>query len=310
MPSELPAHLDAVREAVLGDLPAEPAVSSREVAELRTVLTRRLSSIEAVSCSALEFHIDRYVLPAALRCPASSERDPFEWTAPFAARSLGLPAVSWMVRSARPDVVEAIEVAVAEATSEGKSLGLWLSTLDPPARAAVVAAAMSWASRAWLSVPWREIGRMRFNFGPIWHRPLGFDTNVILRGRPDALVLVRGARAQERILVTVGWPDRVVTRLDALVVCLDGRRAPLRVVTVHPASGRIERVDVDHALLAQAVDDVVDAISGLAPIADGSLLAELPGPHCWYCHRLDECRAGAGWVARQTQRIAGIPIHS
>lgn len=310
MPSELPVHLGAVREAILGGLPDEPMVSSRQLAGLRHELKERLSAIAGIQSSGEELHVDRYVLPSALRCPASSERDSFEWTAPFAARSLGLPTLSRMARCAHPDVMEALEATIAEAIAEEKSLGLWLSGLDAPARAATVAVASSWASRAWVAVPWREIGKVRFHSGPIWHRPLGFGSSVILRGRPDGLVLVRSSWAQGRVVLTIGWPDSVVTRLDSLVVSLDSRPVPLRAVTVHPGSGTIDAVDVNHALLKQAVDDVVAAIEGLSPTPDASPLAELPGPHCRYCHRLADCRTGSGWAATQAPRIAGIPVHS
>ncbi len=304
---ELPTRLAAVHDAIVGALPEQPHVSKPELTEIRSELSERLRPLVGGLASD-SIHLDRYTLPAALECPASSEREPFDWNAPFAARSLGLPALSMMVRSGDADPSRSVQRAIAEAIEEHKSLGDWLAALDDPGMAATVSAALSWASRAWIAVPWGTLGKMRFGFGPIWIRPLGFDTPVVLRGRPDATVLVRGSRAEERVLVTAGWPDPVVIRLDALVVALDTRRAPLRTVTVNPASGRVLAIDVDGPILRAAVNDIVTATAALAPAARGGTLEEVPGPRCWHCGRRPDCATGISWVATQQRRVGGIPV--
>jgi hypothetical protein len=305
--SDLPARQAAVRDAILGALPDEPSVSSTQLSEIRSQLNERLRPLVAGRAPD-SVHIDRYRLPDALDCPASSEREGFEWAAPLAARSLAVPALRMMVRSGEVDPLGFVRRAIAEAVEENKSLGEWLATLDDPEMAATVSAALSWASRAWVAVPWRALDKPRFGLESIWVRPLGFDTPVVLRGRPDATIFVRGARAEQRVLVTVGWPDPVVSRFDALVVALYTRRAPLRTVAVHPASGRIVAMDVECSMLHAAVDDVVTATAGLAPAAIGRPLEEVPGRHCWHCGRRPNCPTGTSWVATQERRVGGIPV--
>lgn len=308
MSSELSVHFAAARDAILGNLPDEPLVSRAELAALRADLTDRLRSMTGSLPGGVEVHLDRHVLPSALVCPASSERKPFEWTAPFAARSIGIVALNSMLQAPRPDAVAAARNAIQERIQEGKSLGEWLRVLDAPAEAAVLAAATTWTSRAWVAVPWRALGTVRFAYEPIWHRPLGRNSAVVLRGRPDAAILIRGPKAQERVLLSLGWPDSTVTGLGALVAAMDARRTPLRAVTVHPSSGRIEAPDVDLVVLRRAVDDVVAAVEALAPVAAGGTAAEIPGRQCWYCDRREVCVTGTEWANRQPRRVAGVPV--
>lgn len=305
---ELPGHLAAVRDAVLEGLPDEPLLSHASLGRIRGELKRRMQPHATGLGEGVEIHVHRHVLPAALVCPASATEDEFEWMAPLAARSLGLPAVASMYRGPDVDVGGAVDASIAEALEEQKSIGVWLAELDGTERAVTAAAASTWAARAWVAVPWAAFANVRFGLDSVWQRPLGFGSAIVLRGRPDASVLVRRRKATERVLLDLGRFDPVVARLDALTVALKVGRAPLRVVTVHPASGAVDAIDVDVAVLDQAVDDIEAAVGALAPAARGEAGAEVPGRQCWSCDRADECATGAAWRASQPRRIAGIPV--
>ncbi|MHB8465983.1 MAG: hypothetical protein ACYDH6_09255 [Acidimicrobiales bacterium] len=304
MTTELAAHSTAVRDAVLEGLPDEPLVSHASLGRIRGELKKR---VEPFAAAPGEIYVDRHVLAKALICPASAARDTFEWSAPLAARSLGLPALSSLYRSLGQDVLEAVGGSVAEAIGDGLRLGEWLASLDATGLAATVASAASWAARAWVAVPWPEFDNVLFGIKGVWHRPAGFDTPVVLQGRPDANVMVRRRRATDRVLVDVARFDEGVARLDALIAALSAGRAPLRIVFVHPASGTVTARDVDVAMLDRAVEDIASVVSALAPTARGEAAAEVPGAQCWSCDHRDDCATGTAWMAAQPRRIAGIP---
>lgn len=257
---EMSAHQAAVLDAVLGGLPDEPAVSAQELTQLRVRLNGALRSLVEARPDVGEMHLDRYSLPAALRGPPRTERDDFEWNAPFAARSLGLPAVARLSKGRLRGLGAAVADSMDEVLSGTGRLGVWLAGLDSTERAVVAAQARSWAARAWIAVPWSSFDRVQFCVGSIWYRPLGPRTPVVLRARPEAMVRVRGTRALEGVLVTLGRPDPLVAGFHALVVALDRRRAPLRTVVVEASSGRIDASDLDLGLLERAVEDVVEAV--------------------------------------------------
>jgi hypothetical protein len=307
-PVQLPEHLTAVRDALLVDLPDEPLVSRADLVALRDDLKQRVAPLATGLGDGVEIHVDRYALPAALSCPASAQRGEFEWSAPLAARTLGLPAVATMCHGGDADVAAAVAGSLAEAIDQQRSIGAWLSTLDPAGRAAVSMAAATWCARAWVAVPWTHLGTVRFGFDAVWHRPLGFGSAVVVRGRPDARVMLRQGRTTERVLLNLAMFDPAVVGLDALMEAFDTRRAPLRAVVVHAPSGRVDAVDVDVDLLRRAVDDVVAAVEAMVPAASGQPAAEVPGQRCWSCDRRDECATGTSWMAIQPRRVAGIPV--
>jgi hypothetical protein len=305
--SELPEHLKAVYQAVMDGLDDEPLVSQAELDLLRAELLERLQSVVSSCPDGVELYLDGYALSAVLRCPASNVDVLFAWTAPFAARSLGLPALGEMLNKGSNDALGAVETVIDEAIQEDRSLGQWLHALGHAERAATVAVAASWASRAWIVVPWSSLGSVRLNFSGSWFRPLGFESSVVLRGRPDAVVLVRKG-AQERVLLRLGWPDEATSGLDAVVTAMELRRAPLRSVTINPASGCSSAYAVDAAFLRRSIDRIVAALEALARVAEGDLPREVPGSQCWFCKRRDECTTGTLWMASQPRRVGGIPI--
>lgn len=304
MSSELPSQWSRVRAAVVDDLPEVSAIAGGAVQELRLALRDATAPLTDVLAGRGEVVVDRYSLPAALRCPASSRRSPFAWTPRFAARSLGVRAAERVLQT-RQAPNEAVVAVIDEVIAEARDLGQWLDAQAVALRAATVAAAATWAARALVAVPWAALGSVRFDLRH-WHRPHGYGSPVVLAARADGVVAHRGARALERVLVALAPPNPVVARLDLLVFTLETGRAPLRHVAVDPASGDVATLDVDRDVLDLAIGEAVEAAGALAPVAVGEEGSTLPGSHCWWCDRRDDCHDGTTWMSTRVARVGGI----
>ncbi len=309
MSSELPIHQERVRHAVLEDLPEAPAVSSVEIAKLQ-------ESLKAGTALALRdkdiltpIRVDRHALPRALRCPASASGDPFEWTATFASRTLGITALRMVVRNKR-DVGTAVAASIDDALERGGDLADWLSAQSPPARAATLAAVTTWVSRAAIAVPWHVLGAPIDFDVRTWHRPLGRSSPVVYCGRSEAEIWCHRPGGRERVLLSLGRPDSAVSGLDVMARALETGRAPLRYVMVHPASGDVVVTNPGVQLLEQAVDDCLTALNVLVVTASGEAPAAVPGGHCWWCSRRPSCSTGQTWTAEQPVRIGGIRLQA
>ncbi|MHB8246268.1 MAG: hypothetical protein ACYDGN_13125 [Acidimicrobiales bacterium] len=280
-----------VLSAITGDLPEEPDVDSALLSELRRQLADSLGDASTGSVRG-EVRIDSYRLKAALNCPASTqEESEFRWSTLFAARGLALGALGDMPDE-RVDLLAAVHDRIAADIAVGKSLGIWLGSLPASALGAVVVSASAWATRVWLSAPWRSLERVVFTPQSTWYRPLPRSNAVVLVGRPDAMVIVHGTRIQERVLVRIGNHDPVAMELDVLVASLDRGRAPLRYVTISPATGEIMADAVGEAMLRSAVDRVELAF----PVLAGRAVKATPGPHCRWCKLRPDCPPGKDWM--------------
>jgi len=296
------------------DVPrSDPAVSTRELADLAQGLAKRLSSSLPPDAGPLE--IDRRRLVEALRCPARAEAwpdGPFEWSAVKAHRRLGLRALRAMHRSGQqyPDALEGAARAIELEIDEGTRLGEWLARLSPAGRSAVLAAASGFAARHWIALPWDRCRRVQF--GSHRHRvPLPEPAKqVTLDLRLDATIFVSDPPEAERVIVSMGQTPPEALRFDTLASSLHLMRAPRRAISVDPAAGQPSSVDVDAALLEAAVDDLVRAARALTDRTSGGDLRALPGSACPRCPSLARCGPGVGWVAAQTRRVAGIPVEA
>ncbi len=307
MSSELPVHQERVRTAVLDDLPEGTAVSTDEIARLR-------ESLKAGTAAALRgknivdpIRVDRHALPRALRCPASAIGDPFEWTATFANRTLGMPALRMVARNKR-DVTAAVAASIDDALERGGDLAGWLEAQSPPARAATLAAVTTWVSRAAIAVPWHVLGASIDFDVRTWHRPLGRSSTVVFCGRSEAEIWCDRPGGRERVLLGLGPADDALVCLDLVTRALETGRAPLRHVMVHPASGGVVVTHPNVQLLERAIDDCLTAANVLVVMATGEPPAAVPGGHCWWCSRRSSCSSGQTWTSEQPARIGGIPL--
>lgn len=306
MSPELPAHAELARAAVCDGLPAAPCLTSAGLKSLRGRLAARLVPIAAMLGPGVEVVVDRYCLGASA-CPASALRDPFEWSAAFAARSLGLRALRQMLGASHPGPLCAVEEAIDEAICEGASVGKWLCNQDGPSRGSTVVAAASWASRAWVAVPWSRLGTTNLSERAIWARPLGVRGAIVLKARCDAAIRPAGRRPGEVVLLSLD-AGGAAGRLDLLGFTLFRGFVPLRVVEVQASSGSVSSADVSAEMLEEATDAVVEAVGALAAGMGGGGTPEVPGDQCPSCARLARCCSGSAWLRGRERRVGGIPV--
>ena len=190
---------------------------------------------------------------------------------------------------------EAVEQTLADPTQWPPRLWDWVSSLSPPAQAAVSAAVVTWCDGAVRLVG--DSDRI------VWSDPIRtprFD----LPGRSVALTAAFDARhgtprAGERLLVlsdaTSPSQRRIRAAHVALVHTLGTRRAPVRVTVGSPAAGRMSAVEVDAALLTLAADRVVEH---LAQHCAAGPAPAVPGSGCRHCHLLDDCPEGRRLLGR------------
>jgi hypothetical protein len=146
--------------------------------------------------------------------------------------------------------VEAVRDVVAAAVQReygGDQLDRWLAGLPPSGRAAVGAAAITWATRLWSAVDWDAlptplfIGRDRW-----WTSPhsamLALRSRVEVRCASANLVVLTGARRD-----SVRHELSLVTMVEALRTPAGERPAP--VVGWWPESGHMVRVESEPATL-------------------------------------------------------------
>lgn len=309
MTSNLSAHQEAVRRAVCDGLPSEPLVSGFDLARIRVSFRERLRAI-AADLPPDSIRVNRAAGPKALACPASSESD-FEWKAMFASRSLGLPVVAQIRERPNLGATTGVRARIEDEIARQSNLGKWLEGLDAAGRSAVLASAVTWVGKVCVAVPWASFESVRFPAQQAWHRPLGYNTSVVLNGRYDAAVEFRKPKAAERVIISIGRHSSESERVDLLAVCLEGNgRIPLRSVTVDTATGATTVTSVTTEFLEIAVDDVERIATLLAPKGRGEHLVTVPGPQCWWCDHRSECTTGLSWMASQPRRRGGIPLSS
>lgn len=306
MGTELRAHLEDVRSSVVDRLPASPCLTPGGVHSLRRRLAGRLAPTSAGLRPRVEVVVDRYHLRSAV-CPASGVDEPFEWTAALAARSLGRRALRQMLGAGKLGVLDAVEVAIDESIAEEGFAGKWLRGQDGPTRGATVVAAASWASRAWVAVPWARLGTVHLSERATWAKPLGSASSIVVKGRPDAVIRPVGRGASELVLLSLGAAVGGAD-LDLLGFALFRGFVPLRVVSVQPSSGVVSAADVSVGMLEVAADAVVAVVTALVRAGEGGAVAEVPGGQCRSCARRDRCCSGSAWLAGQGRRVGGIPV--
>jgi hypothetical protein len=216
--------------------------------------------------------------------------EPFSWKPAFVRRSLGIAAVQACADGRFRSPAEAVGPLADRAIDEWRRSGWrtfhwepWFAGLGSGGRAAVLAAAVTWATPLWIAFDWpsvvtrAELGRSDDR----WSVP-GF-VPVELRGRFEARVSLpgpSGAVPKAAVLVSVssgrpgeGWRDELA--FLALVAGLgsSGHQIPVRVVGLWPETGANRTVEVDTAALTGAVDRVVEAVAIVGDAAAASVEA-------------------------------------
>jgi hypothetical protein len=202
--------------------------------------------------------------------------EPFAWRPAFVRRSLGLEILRACADRRFRGPAAAVGPVADHALEEWRRTGWrtfhwepWVAGLGAGARSVVLAEAVAWATPLWATFDWLDLqGTVEFGApDDRWSCP-GVDS-VLLKGRSEVRLHVGGSL---RSLVSVasgrpgdGWRHELA--YVALVAALSAPdRTAARVVGLWPDAGIRLAVEVDEAVLAGAVDRVVDAVAATADV--------------------------------------------
>lgn len=209
--------------------------------------------------------------------------DPFAWQPKFVRRSLGLAVVQACVEGRFRNPAEAAGPVASDAVDEWGRTGWkafywepWLAGLEPPARAVVLAEAVSWATNLWTSLDWSLLGdRVRLG-GPDDQWVLPGRRTVRLKGRrelqvatvsPDADVTREEPGAPSLVSVAAGIPTPTWSEELAFLAVVALRSAsrplPARVTGLWPDAGSHRIVEIDQPSLERAVDRLLAVVATL-----------------------------------------------
>ena len=246
--------------------PVDEVAWHSALAEARRVLAR----VAVRRAGAGTFRVTDHGVRVALNDGGRpAEDEPFAWSARTARRSLGLAALRTLVAGEARSPAEAVRTRVAESSElvrDGSpavsGLDRWLAALAPAGRAAVGAAAVTWATRLWCALDWDAFASV-----PVIGRDRWWDS-------PDSALLALRGRAEVRSdagsLVVLSGPRRDSVRAElALVTLVEALRlrpghggVPGRVVGWWPDSGRVVRVEAEPALLTLGAEAVALVVAG------------------------------------------------
>lgn len=218
------------------------------------------------------FRVTGHDVRVALGSGVETDDEPFAWSARTARRTIGLAAVRSLLGGEARTPHEAVRARLAEA-DRGVRVGArtvsrldrWVASLPDAGRGAVVAEAVTWATRLWCALDWTAVGVASVvGRDHWWDSP--HSALLALRGRAD----VRTPLAH---LVVLSGPRRASVRAELALVALvealrtrpDGEPAPGRVVGWWPDSGHIVRLEPHPGVLATAVDAVALVLAGSPP---------------------------------------------
>jgi hypothetical protein len=202
----------------------------------------------------------------------TTDNGPFAWSARTARRTIGLAAVRSLLAGEARTPHEAVRARVAYSDRDVRDggrtvsqLDRWVASLSDAGRSAVVAEAVTWATRLWCALDWSALGEpVVVGRDHWWDSP--HSALLALRGRADVrtgvahLVVLSGPRRE-----SVRAELALVALVDALRARADAEPAPGRVVGWWPDSGRIVRLEPHPSVLALGADAVSFVLAGGPP---------------------------------------------
>ena len=235
-----------------------------------------------------DHHVREALAPPDFATPDT----PFAWSARTARRALGLAGlralVNGAVRSPLDGVTTAIDDAV-RAVRRGEAAASpmdgWLAGLPPAGRAAVEAAAVTWATRLWCALDWSAfeepptIGRDHW-----WDSP--HSSLLALRSRAEvrAVAKDRSGNPFSVHLVVLGGARRPTIRSELRVaamvevLCSPRSLPPGRIVGWWPDSGHLVTLEIDRLALDEGVAAVARTLAVAGPVA-GSVAGSAPADY-------------------------------
>ncbi len=257
---------------------SSPRTSEQECAELKENIDLRLRALglprpAGISRLRLDGYLVRYLrFPASHRPGRPPWEDRFAWSGVGARRAIGLTALRSCVDDPTQTPSDAVDRALcAEVTAVSgghpTSLGRWITSLGPGARAATRAEAISWTTAVLGGLDWAQLGPDVEIGGPDRRWECASVPHIALRGRAELRTLTPGDSPSSAGLVLLvvqsGWPGataRIELGINALahVLAAEGpSQIPRRITGWWPQAGRSLAMEVDAALLERAGDAAV-----------------------------------------------------
>ncbi len=202
---------------------------------------------------------------------------PFAWSARTARRALGLASLRALLTGAVRSPIDGVTLAIDDAVRAARQgenaaspMDRWLAGLPTASRAAVQAAAVTWATRLWCALDWTAfeepptIGRDHW-----WDSP--HSSLLALRSRAEVRSVARDQAGSPFSvhLVVLGGPRRATIRFElsvaAVVEVLCSRRSlpPGRMVGWWPDSGHLVTVEIDQLALHDGVTAVARTLASV-----------------------------------------------
>jgi hypothetical protein len=218
------------------------------------------------------FRVTDHDVRVAFVGAVEADDGPFAWSARTARRTFGLAAVRSLLAGEARTPHEAVRARMAysdRGVRDGgrtvSQLDRWVASLSDAGRSAVMAEAVTWATRLWLALDWSALGEpVVVGRDHWWDSP--HSALLALRGRADV-------RTRAAHLVVLSGPRRESVRAElALVALVDALRAraeaepaPGRIIGWWPDSGHIVRLEPHPSVLALAADAVSFVLAGAPP---------------------------------------------
>ena len=184
---------------------------------------------------------------------------------------------------------EAVRAALADRSEWPVGLARWFEELDRGGRVALAAAATTWVVGAL-----RLVGRgPGTQWRPPFPKPAWTLPGRLVRVSAAVDATAGNAESGDRLLVLADRAPAAEDRLRAgfvsLVWTVGKGEAPVRVALGSPATGTMQRLTVDTALLDLALDRTEELLGYLA---DPGGAPAVPGRSCALCDLLEDCPAG------------------
>jgi hypothetical protein len=184
---------------------------------------------------------------------------------------------------------EAVRAAMADRSEWPVGLARWFEELDRGGRVALAASATTWVVGAL-----RMVGRgPGTHWRPPFPKPAWTLPGRLVRVSAAVDATAGNADSGDRLLVLADRAPAAEDRLRAgfvsLVWTVGKGEAPVRISFGSPATGTMQRMTVDTALLDLALDRTEELLSYLA---DPGAAPPVPGRACALCDLLEDCPAG------------------
>ncbi len=197
---------------------------------------------------------------------------------------------------------EAVRAAMADRSEWPVGLARWFEELDRGGRVALAAAATTWVVGALRLVGHGPGTQWRPPFPkPSWTLP-----GRLVRVSAAVDATAGNAGSGDRLLVLADRAPAAEDRLRAgfvsLVWTVGKGEAPVRVALGSPATGTMQRLTVDTALLDLALDRTEELLGYLA---EPQGAPAVPGRSCALCDLLEDCPAGLRQLSAGPSPAAG-----